>query len=158
MTQLIAALNAVSTHCPCAFRSRQKADRVCRAPLLEAELALTTGTAPGKLLTELLYIGMLVGDPGADPVELNYPGYRRQVVELSARNADYVAVGRPVIFEIFGCPPITGLALFDVRGQVVANGAVQGLTSDGSQSRFEFASHQILVRRHKAESFEQAVF
>ena len=100
---------------------------------------------------DALWMGLMISKPdpdGGGARELDYPGYQRQPIELSSRSAQHLAVGRPVLFEIFGCPLVTGVALFDADGRVVANGLLRGRTTAATAPcRFEFASHQIVVRK-----------
>lgn len=116
-----------------------------------AELAPALAVRSTGAYPEHLYIGLLTSKPDPDGFggrELNYPGYARQAVELSARNETHFAIGRPALFEIFGCPPVTSIALFDGAGAVVAHGTLSGRsTAVAPPSRFEFPSYQIQVRK-----------
>lgn len=116
-----------------------------------AELAPALSVRSTGAYPEHLYVGLLTSKPDPDGVggrELHYPGYARQSVDLSPRNDTHFAVGRPVLFEIFGCPAVTSIALFDASGAVVAHGVLRGRSTDvAPPSRFEFPSHQILVRK-----------
>lgn len=116
-----------------------------------AELAPALPVRSSRNYPDQLTVGLLVRSPDADGtggVELHYPGYARQRVDLSPRNDTHFAIGRPILFEIFGCPPVSELALFDGDGNVVAHGVIQGRsTTTGRPSRFEFRSHQVLVRK-----------
>lgn len=98
-----------------------------------------------------VFIGLLMSKPDPDGMggkELDAPGYERQAVELLSRSRSHLCVSRPVLFEIFNCPTVTHLALFDGDGQIFAHGALRGRTTEASPpSRFEFPGHQILVRR-----------
>ncbi|WP_292035607.1 MULTISPECIES: hypothetical protein [unclassified Brevundimonas] len=116
-----------------------------------AELAPALSVRSTGAYPEHLYIGLLTSKPdpdGVGGVELSYPGYARQSVDLSPRSNTHFAIGRPVLFEIFGCPAVTSIALFDGAGAVVAHGTLRGRSTDvAPPSRFEFPSHQILVRK-----------
>lgn len=114
----------------------------------EAELVPVSTAAASVLETLRLSLGLMVAKADGTRAELDCLGYQRQLVELSPRSPTHLGVGRPVLFEILGCPPVTGLALFNTAGQVVAEGPLRGTTAEvPPPARFEFAAHQILVRR-----------
>lgn len=106
----------------------------------------SVGTYPEKLS-----IGLLIKKPDSDGVgaeELTHPGYARQAVALSPRSEVHDTIDRPVLFDLFDCPAVTSLALFDGDGTLVAHGVLRGRsTSVSPASRFEFPGNQILVRR-----------
>lgn len=116
------------------------------ADLLPSRTTFASGAYPDRLRLGLLTA--LQDETGGSAVELVHPDYKRQPIELSPRNDSHFSVARPVLFELFACPPVQGLALFDHAGEIVAAGALQGRsTSRFPASRFEFAIHKILVGR-----------
>lgn len=116
-----------------------------------AELAPTAATKRAGVFSEPLYVGLLVQLPdpdGVGSVELDHPSYARQLVELAPRSASHLIIPRHIWFEVLGCPPIIGLALFDGDAVAEAYGVIRSSRIAWRQPEtFEFASHQILVKR-----------
>lgn len=118
-----------------------------------AELAPTAAAKRTGAFSSPLYLGLLVQLPDPDGVgcvELDYPGYVRQLVELTSRSASHLTIPRHVQFEILNCPPVTGVALFDSFAVAEAYGVLRSSRIAWRQpDTFEFASHQILIKRPK---------
>ncbi|WP_426038414.1 hypothetical protein [Brevundimonas sp. DC300-4] len=116
-----------------------------------AELAPTAAAKRAGAFSNPMYIGLLLQLPdpdGVGSVELDYPGYERQLVDLTPRSASHLTIPRHVRFEVQGCPPVIGLALFDADAVAEAYGVLRShrITWHRPQ-KLEFASHQILVKR-----------
>lgn len=125
-------------------------DQFAQGPFT-AELAPAVHVRSVGAYPKKLSIGLLIKEPDSDGVgakELNHPGYARQSVELSHRSEVHETIDRPVLFDLFDCPAVTSLALFDDDDVLVAHGVLRGRsTSVSPASRFEFPGSQILVRR-----------
>ena len=118
-----------------------------------AELAPTAATKRTGTFSSPLYLGLLVQLPDPDGVgcvELDHPGYVRQLVELTSRSASHLTIPRHVQFEVLNCPPVVGVALFDGDAVAEAYGVLRSHRIAWRQpDTFEFASHQILIKRPK---------
>ena len=116
-----------------------------------AELAPTAAVKRTGSFSDILYIGLLVQLPDPDGVgciELQHAGYVRQLVELTSRSSTHVTVPRHVRFEVVDCPPVVGVALFDSDAVAEAYGVLRSSRIGWRQPEmFEFASHQILIKR-----------
>ncbi|MBJ7484200.1 hypothetical protein [Brevundimonas sp.] len=116
-----------------------------------AEMAPTAAAKRAGAFSNPLYLGLLVKLPdpdGVGSVELEHPGYIRQIVDLTPRSASHLTIPRHVQFEVQGCPSVIGLALFNADAVAEAYGVLRShcITWQRPQ-KFEFASHQILVKR-----------
>lgn len=119
-----------------------------RGQLGPTEAAIAAGGYP-----EPLFLGLLTKLPtsdGAHLIELDAPGYTRQLISLAARNATYFCVPRPILFEVHRLPTIAGFGLFDQE----TGGAICGYGAIGSRNlsrepveRIEVPTHQLLVKR-----------
>ncbi|WP_426051975.1 hypothetical protein [Brevundimonas sp. SL161] len=116
-----------------------------------AELAPTAAAKRAGGFSNPLYVGLLVSLPdpdGVGSVELDHPGYVRQLVELTSRGSGHLTIPRHVHFEVQGCPPVVGVALFDSDAVAEAYGVLRNHRIAARRpDTFDFASHQILVRR-----------
>lgn len=116
-----------------------------------AELAPTAAAKRAGGFSNPLYVGLLVSLPdpdGVGSVELDHPGYVRQLVELTSRSASHLTIPRHVRFEMVGCPPIVGMALFGSEAVAEAYGILRSSRIAWRPPEiFDFASHQILVKR-----------
>jgi hypothetical protein len=116
-----------------------------------AELSPTILTRASGMYPMTLSIGLLRTRPdpdGCQGQELEHPSYQRQSVDLADRSATHLCIERPVLFEIFNCPRVVALALFDQEDRVVAQGALRGrVISAEAPGRFEFSSCSILIRK-----------
>lgn len=118
-----------------------------------AQIGPTAGTIATGVYPEPLFLGLLTKLPasdGAHLIELNAPGYARQLISLAPRNAAYFCVPRPILFEVHRLPVIAGFGLFDQE----AGGAICGYGAIGARNlsrdpveRIEVPTHQLLVRR-----------
>jgi hypothetical protein len=116
-----------------------------------AELTPTRIGAASASCPQHLRLGLLTKLPDMDgngAVELSHVDYRRQPVELVSRSEDHVTVPQPVRFEIFACPRVVGVGLFDEEGRLQASGALRGhAVSDTPPTILEFRGHQLLVKQ-----------
>ena len=116
-----------------------------------AELAPTAAAKRTGAFSSPLYLGLLVQLPDPDGVgcvELDHPGYVRQLVELTSRSASHLTIPRHLQFEVQGCPPVVGVALFDSDAVAEAYGVLRSHRIARRQPEtFEFASHQMLIKR-----------
>lgn len=120
-----------------------------------AQIGPTAGTIAAGAYPEPLFLGLLTKLPasdGAHLIELDAPGYARQLISLAPRNATYFCVPRPILFEVHRLPVIAGFGLFDQE----TGGAICGYGAVGSRNlsrepveRIEVPSHQLLIRRLK---------
>lgn len=101
--------------------------------------------------SDRLLLGLLSSKPDVDGfggVELVQPGYDRQPVELSSRNATHLTIARPVLISFFPGADVSTVGLFNDDGELEAFGALRGAgVTNVMLKRVEFASCQILVRR-----------
>nr|WP_314188142.1 hypothetical protein [uncultured Brevundimonas sp.] len=101
-----------------------------------------------------VYLGLLVQLPdpdGVGAVELAHAQYLRQLVELTPRSTSHLTIPRPVFFDLHGCPPVVGTALYDCEGALEGYGVLRSSrVSDRGATTFEFASHQILIKKPRA--------
>ena len=116
-----------------------------------AELTPTLMVKLARAYPDEMFLGLLSKAPDVDGVggqELIQVGYRRQAIQLTSRSRSHLTVPHAVLFDIFACPAIAQLALFDSEGVLQAYGVLRPHTTAPSlPTRFEFPSHQILVKR-----------
>lgn len=116
-----------------------------------AELAPSLAVRQSRGYEPSLWLGLLLHGPDADgygAVELEDGDYSRQAVELSPRSASQLTITRPMLFDLFSRPIIKALALFNAAGTLEAYGVLRSATVGGqAPARFEFRSHQIMIKR-----------
>lgn len=118
-----------------------------------AQIGPTAGTIAAGVYPEPLFLGLLTKLPasdGAHLIELDAPGYARQVISLAPRDATYFCVPRPILFEVHRMPAIAGFGLFDqmMGGSICGYGALHpGNLSREPVERIEVMSHQLLIKR-----------
>ncbi|MBC1183990.1 hypothetical protein HF680_15210 [Brevundimonas sp. WCHBH090558] len=98
-----------------------------------------------------VYLGLLVQLPdpdGVGAVELIHAQYLRQLVELAPRSTNHFTIPRPVMFDLHGCPPVVGTALYDPEGTLESYGVLcSSRISKRPATTVEFASHQLLIKK-----------
>lgn len=117
------------------------------------QIGPTAGTIAQGSYPERLYLGLLTKLPasdGAHLVELDAPGYARQLISLAPRNGTHFCVPRPILFEVHRLPLVAGFGLFDheADGAICGYGAIvsRNLSREPIE-RIEVPTHQLLVRR-----------
>lgn len=116
-----------------------------------AEMSPTAAVKRAGVYSSPVYLGLLVELPdpdGVGAVELAHAHYLRQLVELAPRSTNHLTIPRPVLFDLHGCPPVVGTALYDGEGRLESYGVLRSSRiSDRPATTFEFASHQILIKK-----------
>lgn len=116
-----------------------------------AELRPSLIASRNGAYSDRLHLGLLSSKPDVDGfggVELVQPGYDRQPVELSSRNATHLTIMRPVLFSFFPGADVSTIGLFNDDGELEAFGALRAAgVSNVMPTRVEFASCQVLVKR-----------
>lgn len=116
-----------------------------------AEMTPTAAVKRAGDYSSPAYVGLLVRLPdpdGVGAVELTHAQYLRQLVELTPRSTSHLTIPRPVLFDLHGCPPVVGIGLYDCEGALEGYGVLRSSrVSDRPATTFEFASHQILIKK-----------
>ncbi len=122
-----------------------------KASPFTVEMTPTAAVKRSGVFSSPLYLGLLVQLPDPDgigAVELDHPGYLRQLIELVPRSSAHLTIPRPVLFEIHDCPTVVGLGLFDGDAMTEGYGVLRSSrTAWRRPEKFEFPSHQILIKR-----------
>ena len=115
------------------------------------EMTPTAAVKRMGCFSEAISLGLLVQLPdpdGVGSIELKHPGYMRQLTELTPRSASHLTIPRHVRFDVQGCPAVVGLGLYDLHGVLEGYGVLRSSRIAWRRpERFEFASHQILIKR-----------
>ena len=115
------------------------------------EMSPTAAVKRAGEFSSPVYLGLLIQLPdpdGVGEVELAHPQYVRQLVELIPRSAFHLTIPRLVVFDVHGSPPVVGLGLYDSEGGLESYGVLRSSRiSDRPATRFEFGSHQILIKK-----------
>ena len=121
-----------------------------------AEMTPTAAARRAGAYSSPLYLGLLVQLPdpdGTGAVELAHAHYDRQLVELGPRSTSHLTIPRPVLFNLHGCPPVVGVGLYDLEGALESYGVLRSSrVSNRPATTFEFASHQILIKKPRGTS------
>lgn len=116
-----------------------------------AEMSPTAAVKRAGAYSSAVYLGLLVQLPdpdGVGAVELAHAHYLRQLVELTPRSTSHLTIPRPVLFDLHGCTPVVGTALYDYQGELESYGVLRSSrVSDRPATTVEFASHQILIKK-----------
>lgn len=115
------------------------------------EMTPTAAVKRAGSFSTATYIGLMVQLPdpdGVGSVELDHPGYVRQLVALTSGSASHLTIPRPVLFEVHNCPLVVGVGLYDESGVAEGYGVLRSSrVAWHPPEKFQFASHQILIRR-----------
>lgn len=121
------------------------------APPFTVEMTPTAAVKRAGAFSSPLSIGLLrrLPDPdGVGAVELDSRRYMRQLIDLTPCRPGYLAIPRPVLFQIHPESSVVGVGLFTDEDVLEAYGVLRSSRISWRQpDRFEFASHQILVKR-----------
>lgn len=116
-----------------------------------AEVSPTAAVKQARTFSTPLYLGLLrrLPDPdGVGAIEVDSAGYLRQLIELTPRSVSHMTIPRPAQFDLDGGPVVVGVGLFDHDGRLEGYGVLRSSRIVWRPpNRFEFASHQILIKR-----------
>lgn len=118
-----------------------------------AEMSPTAAVKRAGVFSTPLYLGLLSGLPDQDgigAIEVEGSGYLRQLIELTSRSASQETIPRAVVFDVSE-GPVVAVGLFAQDDRLEAYGVLRSAQIVWRRpTRFEFASHQILVKRPTA--------